>query len=315
MKRKKAIIPLIVFSLLFILQGVERAKAMEEFKLALAQSSPVVGDKEANLNIALRDIEKAHQAGAKIVAFPEMFLTGYMVLDGKDTSTVFDLAEPIGGPAIKKLQAQAKKYNIYIVMGMPLKSFVLRGVIYNAAVFLGPEGLIGVHRKIGLPTGPFFNTWFYEGNYCKPGEKIEVFNTELGRVGIMICYESWWPEIPRILAIKGADLIICISAGPDVTEKGFDLVLPLRAIENSVYIAYVNLPDVEKGVKFFGGARIIGPNGAPVVEAKRYQEDFVVGDVSLKEVEKARALYHNLRDRSVFPELWEELAKRYPDKP
>lgn len=315
MKRKKIIISLIVFSLLLILQGIERAEAMEQFKLALAQSSPVLGDKEASLNIALRDIKKANQAGAKVVVFPEMFLTGYMVLDGKDTSTVFDLAEGVDGPAIKKLKEWAKKYKIYIVMGMPLKSNVLRGVIYNAAVFVGPEGLIGIHRKVGLPTGPFFNTWFYEGNYCKSGERIDVFKTELGRIGIMICYESWWPEIPRILAIKGADLIICISAGPDVTEKGFDLVLPMRAIENSVYVAYVNLPDVEKGVKFFGGARIIAPSGAPVIEAKRYQEDFVVGDINLKEVEKARALYHNIRDRSVFPEVFKEICNRYPDKP
>jgi len=156
MKGKIFIISLIVVSLFWILQGIERAEAIEQFKLALAQSSPVLGDKEANLNTALRDIKRAHQTGAKIVVFPEMFLTGYMVLDGKDTSTVFDLAEGIDGPNIKRLKEEAKKYNIYIVMGMPLKSNVLRGVIYNAAVFIGPEGLVGIHRKVGLPTGPFF---------------------------------------------------------------------------------------------------------------------------------------------------------------
>ena len=315
MEKKRIIVSLIVVCLLLVFQGVGKANAVEQYKIALAQSSPVLGDKNANLKIALREIRKAKKAGAKIVVFPEMFLTGYMVLDGKDTSTVFALAEPVNGPAIKKLEKEAKKDNIYIVMGMPLKSNVLRGVIYNAAVFIGPKGVVGIHRKIGLPTGPFFNTWFYEGNYFKPGERTDVFNTELGRIGLMICYESWWPEIPRILAVKGADLIICISAGPAVTEKGFDLVLPVRAIENSVYVAYVNLPDVEKGVKFFGGSRIIAPSGAPVVAAKKYHEDLAVGTVNLKNVEKARAVYHNLRDRSVFPDLFKDLCKRYPDKP
>lgn len=311
----------IVFSWLFLFglgilllqPGTVMAETMK-YKIALAQSAPVLADKEANLKTALKDIEKAHQAGAKLIAFPEMFLTGYMVLDGKDTSTVFNLAEYINGPSVNKLAAWAKKYDIYIIMGMPLKSEILRGIIYNAAVFVGPDGVIGAHRKIGLPTGPFFNTWFYEGNYCKPGEKVEVFKTDLGRIGIMICYESWWPEIPRILAVKGADVIVCISAGPEVTEKGFDIVLAMRAMENGVYIAYINLPDVEKGVKFFGGARILAPNGQPVVEAKRYQEDFVVGDIDLNMVDGGRSVYPNIGDRSVFPDLWADLSKRYPDQ-
>jgi predicted amidohydrolase len=284
-----------------------------KYKVALAQSAPVLADKTANMNTALKDIKKANQTGAKLIVFPEMFLTGYMILDGKDTSTVFKLAEYIDGPVVKQLVSWAKQYNIYIIMGMPLKSNVLRGIIYNAAVFVGPDGLIGAHRKIGLPTGPFFNTWFYEGNYFKPGEKVELFDTNLGRIGIMICYESWWPEIPRILAVKGADMIVCISAGPQVTEKGFDIVLAMRAMENGVYIAYVNLPNVEKGVKFFGGARLLNPAGQPVVEAKRYQEDFVVGDVDLNIVDGGRSVYPNIGDRSVFPDLWAGLTKRYPD--
>jgi len=284
-----------------------------KYKVALAQSAPVLADKTANMDTALKDIKKANQAGAKLIVFPEMFLTGYMILDGKDTSTVFKLAEYIDGPVVKQLVTWAKQYNIYIIMGMPLKSNVLRGIIYNAAVFVGPDGLIGAHRKIGLPTGPFFNTWFYEGNYFKPGEKVELFDTNLGRIGIMICYESWWPEIPRVLAVKGADMIVCISAGPQVTEKGFDIVLAMRAMENGVYIAYVNLPDVEKGLKFFGGARLLTPAGQPVVEAKRYQEDFVVGDVDLNIVDGGRSVYPNIGDRSVFPDLWTDLTKRYPD--
>lgn len=314
-KTQTAFFCLVLFSLGILL--IHPAKAMGEtmkYKITLAQSAPVLADKAANLNTAINDIRKAHRAGAKLIIFPEMFLTGYTMLDGKDTSTVFRLAEYIDGPAVSKLTAWAKKYEIYIIMGMPLKSKVLRGIIYNAAVFVGPDGVIGAHRKIGLPTGPFFNTWFYEGNYFKPGEKLKVFKTDLGRIGIMICYEAWWPEIPRILAAKGADMIVCISAGPEVTEKGFDLVLPVRAMENGTYVAYVNLPHEKKGVKFFGGARLLAPNGKAVVEAKRYQEDFVTGDVDLNIVDEGRSVYPNIGDRSVFPDLWADLAKRYPDQ-
>jgi len=281
-------------------------------KIALAQSGSVLGDKSANLERAHKDIEISKDAGVALVIFPEMFLTGYAMIDGQDYDTVWRLAEPLNGPCVVDLIQTAKQNNMYVVMGMPLKSDLYRGVIYNAAVLIGPEGVVGCHHKIGLPTGYYVGRWFYEGNYFMSGSQIKVFDTELGRIGMMICYEAWWPEIARTLALKGAEHIICISAGPDNTEQGFDLVLPVRAIENSVFLTYVNQPNIQKGIPFFGGSRTIDPTGAVVGKSgAKYAEDLVIVEIDLQFVESARNIYPNIRDTVQAASIWKEMAQLY----
>jgi len=280
-------------------------ESFTKYKVALAASSAVVGDKEDNLNTALRDIKKANETGAKLILFPEMFLTGYMVFDGEDYETVFKLAEPIDGPSIKKLAEWAREYNIYIVMGMPLCSQIYRGVIHNAAVFIGPEGVIGAHCKVAVPAGSYRGGKFYEGHYVRPGNSFEVFDTPLGRIGMLICYEVAWPEITRVLAVKGADLLVHINAATPDVQANYGLVPRVRAIENVCYLAWVNLAGVEKGVTFFGGGEIIAPSGAMVVKAEG--EDFVVGEVDLDNIKLARRAYPLWKDR-VHPELFSDLS-------
>jgi predicted amidohydrolase len=284
------------------------------YKVALAQGPSLLGDVAGCLRRAEQEIQRAREAGARLIAFPEMFLGGYLLMDGRDHETLYRIAESVHGRSVARLIELAREYDLHIVMGMPLRSERVDGIIYDAAVLVGPEGVIGVHRKVGLPTGYYVGRWFYDGNYVKPGNRLDVFDTPLGRIGLLIGYEIMWPELARILAAKGAQHIVVISASPDNTDRFHNMVLPVRAMENTVYLSYVNLHDVEHEVLFFGGSRVISPTGSQHDDkSNRRGEDLLVATVDLNLVARVRAAYPNLRDRAAVASSLEELARDFPE--
>jgi predicted amidohydrolase len=268
------------------------------FKIALAQISCRQADKTRNLKEIKKAVAKAKKQGAELVIFPELSLTGYVVRD-----EIYELAERIPGPSTKVMEDVAKKNDIHVVFGMPEISDKTEATLHNSAVLIGPEGLIGKYHKMYLPTHSIFE----EKRYFRPGYRTAVFDTELGKLGFIICYDIYFPEVTRLTRLKGAQLIVCISASPGVRRSFFEALTVARAIENTAFLAFVNLAGIEDGLQFWGGSRLVGPNGRVLVQAKYDEDDFVVGEVNYADIRPIEAFVPTLRD--LRPELF-DLLKR-----
>ena len=270
----------------------------DKIKLALAQISSKRENKEANLQKMEKLTLKAKQQGADLVIFPEMSLTGYVVLD-----QVYELAETVPGTSTKKIETLAKQTGMHIIFGMPELSEKTQATVFNTAVFVGPKGLIGKYRKMYLPT----HSVFEEKRYFRPGYEPAAFQTDLGNIGLSICYDVFFPEVYRLTRLKGAQLLVCISASPAVRRGYFEILTSARALENTAFLAYVNLAGVEDGLQFWGGSRLVCPTGDVVAKASYDEEDFIVCEVDYSELRTAETFIPTLRD--LRPELFEKLKE------
>jgi predicted amidohydrolase len=269
-----------------------------KIKLALCQIAAKRENKATNLEKIEELTLKAKQEGADLAIFPEMCLTGYVLLD-----QVYGLAEPIPGPSVAKVEALAKKTGMHIIFGMPELSEKTQATVYNTAVMVGPNGFIGKYRKMYLPT----HSVFEEKRYFRPGYQPAAFQTELGNIGLTICYDVFFPEMFRLPRLMGAQLIICISASPAVRRGYFEILTAARALENTAYLAYVNLAGVEDGLQFWGGSRLVGPTGDVLAKARYDDEDFVVCEVDFGDLRTAETFIPTLRD--LRPELYDQLKR------
>jgi len=270
----------------------------QTLRIALAQISCKQGEKAANLRRIEEEVMKAKKLSADLVVFPELSLTGYVVRD-----QIYELAETIPGPSTGTLEDLARKTRMHIVFGMPELSEKTQATIYNTAVLMGPKGFIGKYRKMHLPT----HSVFEEKRYFRPGYQVAAFNTELGKIGLIICYDLFFPEISRLTRLAGSQLIICISASPGVRRVFFETLTSARAIENTAFLAYVNLVGVEDGLQFWGGSRLIGPQGKVLVRAKYDEEDLVTCDLAYADIRAVETFVPTLKD--LRPELFDELKK------
>jgi len=269
-----------------------------KIKIALVQMNCKREDKAKNLTKIEQTVIKAKRQAADLVIFPELSLTGYVVRD-----QIYELAETIPGPSTKAIENIAKKTKVHIVFGMPELSEKAQATIYNAAVFVGPEGVIGKYRKMYLPT----HSVFEEKRYFRPGYQTAAFDTELGKIGLIICYDVFFPEVSRLTRLKGAQLIVCISASPATRRAFFETLTVARAIENTAFLAYVNLVGIEDGLQFWGGSRLVGPNGKVLVQAKYDEEDLVMCDVDYTDIRPVETFVPTLKD--LRPELFDELKR------
>jgi predicted amidohydrolase len=267
-----------------------------KIKLALAQMSCKQGDKESNLARMKKVLEEAKAKAADLVIFPELCATGYVNRD-----QFYELAETIPGPSTEVMEQAARKSNLHIVYGLPELSAKTRATMYNTAVFVGPNGLIGKYRKMHLPT----HSVFEEKRYFRLGYEAAAFETSIGSIGLCICYDIFFPELIRLTRLKGAQLIVCISASPAVRRDYFETLTAARAIENTTYLAYVNLAGVEEGLQFWGGSRLISPTGVVLAKAKYDEPDIVYCKVDLRDLRPAEAFIPTLRD--LRPELYDWL--------
>ena len=270
----------------------------ERIKLALAQISSKRENKNENLGKIEALTINAKEQAADLVIFPEMSLTGYVVRD-----QIYELAETIPGPSTKRVEDLAKKTGLHIIFGMPELSEKAKATVFNTAVFVGPQGLIGKYRKMYLPT----HSVFEEKRYFRPGYQTASFNTALGNIGLCICYDLFFPEVCRLTRLKGAQLIVAISASPAVRRSYFEILTAARALENTAFLAYVNLVGVEDGLQFWGGSRLISPTGDILAKAKYDEEDFVICEVDYSDLRSAEPFIPTLRD--LRPELFDELKK------
>ena len=267
-----------------------------KIKLALAQISSKRESKSENLCKIEKLTLEAKEQEADLIIFPEMSLTGYVVFD-----QVYELAETIPGPSIEKVEALAKRTGTHIIFGMPELSEKTQATVFNTAVFVGPQGLIGKYRKMYLPT----HSVFEEKRYFRPGYEASAFKTDIGKIGLSICYDIFFPEVYRLTRLKGAQLIVCISASPAVRRGYFEILTSARALENTAFLAYVNLAGVEDGLQFWGGSRLVCPTGDVVAKAKYDEEDFVICDIDFRDLRTAETFIPTLRD--LRPELFDKL--------
>ena len=236
-------------------------------KIAGIQMEPKILEKERNLARCLELTQIASGGGAQLVIFPEAALSGYVF---SSLDEALPIIEPIPGPSTEKILAACRELNVYVIAGLLEED---GGKYYNAAAFLGPSGLVGKYRKLHLP---------YLGidRFLNHGDlPLTVYETEVGRIGMCICYDSRFPETTRVLALKGADIVVLITNWPEGTEFSVEHTAHTRALENQVYYVAVNRIGEERNVKFFGRSKIVQCRGETLAEGRPYEEDIIYAEV------------------------------------
>jgi len=270
----------------------------DKIKLALCQISSKLENKAANLQKIEEWTIKAQEQGADLAIFPEMSLTAYVLHD-----QVYSQAETIPGPSVAKVETLCKRTGLHVIFGMPELSGITQSTVFNTAVFVGPKGLIGKYRKMYLPT----HSVFEEKRYFRCGYEPAAFQTEIGSIGLTICYDVFFPEVFRLARLKGGQLIVCISASPAVRRNYFEILTRARAIENTAYLAYVNLAGMEEGLQFWGGSHVVSPTGDVLAKAKYDEEELVFCDVDYSDIKPAETFIPTIRD--LRPELFDKLKQ------
>jgi predicted amidohydrolase len=252
-------------------------------KAALFQLQPRLGEPARNLATLAKRVEAAK---ADLCVFPELYLTGYFNRDLLRT-----LAEPLDGPMGKELRKLAKRTGSHVVTGMPRVGEV-RGVVHNSSVLATPDGELLAYDKLYLPTFSVFEEDIYFGE----GHRLEPFRTSLGRIGMCICYDLFFPEVTKSLALQGADILTCISASPTISRTYFEQVLPARAIETTTFLLFTNLVGPQDTVTFWGGAKAYGPRGDLQAQGPLLKEAMTRATLDLEEIDVARLKRPVLRD-------------------
>lgn len=265
-------------------------------------------ERKVNLDRAETLVREAARGGAQVVLLPEVFHEFFFIiyLDMK----YFESAEPIPGPITERMQALARELGIVIVA--PIYERVDRSVYYNSAVVIDADGqILGTYRKNHIP----LSTLFYEKLYFKPGNLgYPVWDTSVGRVGIMICYDRHFPEPARALGLKGAELVF----NPSATVKSlsrylWELEQPAHAVANGFWIGAINRVGVEKPLndgQFYGSSYFCDPRGRIVAKASETEDEVLVADLDLEMIREVRNTWQFLRDRR--PETYDELVGALP---
>ncbi|THA75232.1 carbon-nitrogen hydrolase family protein [Streptomyces sp. A0642] len=265
---------------------------MPPLRTALLQSSGCPGSVSRNLDVLESAAARAAASGARLLVCPEMFLTGYAIGDD-----VPRLAEAADGPAAQAVAEIAARHRVAVHYGYPERD---GGTLYNSAQLIGPDGTaLANYRKTHL-FGDFEEQWFTPGD--QPVVQAELDGV---RIGLLICYDVEFPENVRAHALAGADLLLVPTAlmhpFPFVAES----VVPVRAFENQMYVAYANRTGIEGPYEFVGLSALAGPDGTVRTRAGR-GEELVIGDVDPALLTASRAGNPYLRDRR--PALYGSLA-------
>ncbi len=226
------------------------------FIVAGIQCDPQLARPAHNLEMIATWSAQACAAGAALAIFPECAVPGYC-FDAAEEALEF--AESVPGPATAALEAIAERLNLHLVVGMLERA---EHQLYNVAVFIGPNGLIGSYRKIHLP-------FLGVDRFTAHGRAgFPVYETPFARLGVNICYDCSFPESARVMMLTGADLITLPTNWPESGGCAVpDFVVPTRALENKVYYAAVNRVGTERGVKFIGRSSIVDPYGKTLASA------------------------------------------------
>ena len=257
-----------------------------EYRIALAQVAPRLGDVDANLAIIADAVRRAAVDGAVLTVLPELALTGYLLQD-----LVPEVSMRADDPRLLQLGDDAP--GMLVAAGFVEETDDHR--YCNSAALVRDGVLVGLHRKVYLPTYGLFD----EGRFTRPGDRIRTVGVgePIGRIGLSVCEDFWHPSVPMIQAQDGADLLVNMSAGPSRAPgssagleaiAGWHKMQDTYALLGTVAIAFCNRVGNEEGLTFWGGSRIIGPGGSTVVQAPLWEEALVVGAIDTDDVRMQR---------------------------
>ena len=286
--------------------------ADDSFTIGLVQQA-CVEDCQENLDRAAAGIREAARRGAQIVCLQELFRSRYFCK--AESADRFDLAEPIPGPTVEALQPLARECNVALIV--PVFERRAAGVYHNSAAVLDADGtLLGVYRKMHIPDDPLYHEKFYftPGDADGPACGFRVFHTRHATIGVLICWDQWYPEAARITALLGAEVLFfptAIGWHPKEREaEGADQVDAWRtaqrahAIANAVYVAAANRTGFEPesgtdGLEFFGQSFVSDPFGRVIADAPADEPAVLVAHCDRRHLERVRRDWPFLRDRRV----------------
>lgn len=254
---------------------------MQKINLALAQLRSSYLNKKENFNRIEETIELASANKADYILFPELFTTGYL-----SNEDIKEQTEAIDSISIMKIRKAAQKNNCGVIFGFAEK---LHGNIFNTALFIDKQGNIaGVYRKIHL--------FEFEKNIFVPGDACPVFEIPEGKIGLMITQDVEYPEVSRILAINGAQLILVLCANMYPCQPSHHVYLRGRAMENHVFVASANKVGLEGDNIFFGESIVVDPQGTTIHQSGNNEEVPTI-EIDFGEIEKAKGALNYLENR------------------
>jgi predicted amidohydrolase len=270
--------------------------------IASFQTNVDFAEPEKNLERLQRGVADVASKGVKLAIFPEAFLTGYCYRTKEEAMAV---AESIPGPASKRVQDLSAKHDLHVVYGTLERD---GDRLFNAAVLVGPEGVVGVYRKTHLP-------FLGVDKFATPGDQpYRVYDIGGFKVGILICYDGSFPEATRCLMLDGADLVCLPTNWPTGGIGAAEHLTAARAYENTIYFAAVNRVGDERGFHFIGRSRICAPDGRTVAEAWHEEAAVVIAEIDPAEARRKHLVripgeheIHRVNDRR--PDLYGRLGK------
>lgn len=254
--------------------------------------------KQDNLVRALKFIELAVEKQAKLIAFPELFSTQWFPCEvNKDH---FKYAETKSGETITIMKKASKKHNVLLFVPF-FESY--RQKFYNSCAVIDEGKLVGIYRKVHVPNIPLWE----EKYYFEAGTDFPVFETSLGKVGVQICFDNFYFEGYRVLALKGAKFVVTPTASAFNTQKRWLNVISTHALLNNIFILRVNRTGEEKMQEFYGNSFLVSPDGVVANEPAGKPEGIYIASVDLDEVSKVRKIFPFLDGRK--PNLYREICE------
>jgi N-carbamoylputrescine amidase len=277
-------------------------------------------DPAANLKKTLSLAKEAAKRGANIICTQELFRSQYFC-QSEDHDN-FKLAEKIPGPSTEAFQKFARKHGVVVIASLFEKR--ASGLYHNTAIVIDADGsLLGIYRKMHIPDDPLY----YEKFYFTPGDTgFRSWKTKFGKIGVLICWDQWYPEAARLTALQGAEIIFYPTAiGWHPKEKkrhgenqysAWETIQRAHAVANGCFVAVCNrigheTPVGEPGIEFWGQSFVAGTSGQILAKAKSSKEEILIVPVSLGEVDTTRTHWPFLRDRRI--DAYGDITKRFRD--
>ena len=275
-------------------------------------------DNAGNLSKAIGGIRDAHQKGAQIICLQELFTSLYFC--DEENYDNFSLAESIPGPSTEMLAPLAKELGVVIIASLFEKR--AQGLYHNTTAVLDADGsYLGKYRKMHIPDDPNY----YEKFYFTPGDLgYKVFKTKFATVGILICWDQWYPEAARITSLMGAEILFYPTAigwatsqdSPTNTEQynAWQTIQRSHAVANGVHVVSVNRVGLEQDgrMKFWGGSFVSNPFGTVIQQASHDHEETMVVEIDTSKTDQYRTHWPFLRDRRI--DSYEPITRRYIDE-
>ena len=288
---------------------------MAKVKVGLVQTT-CTANKADNLAEASVSVREAAQKGAQIVCLQELFTSLYFC-DEEDHDN-FKLAEAIPGPSTDELSAVAAELGVVIIASLFEKR--AQGLYHNTTAVLDADGTyLGKYRKMHIPDDP----GFYEKFYFTPGDLgYKVFKTKFANIGVLICWDQWYPEAARITALMGAEVLFYPTAigwattQDDATNveqyNAWQTIQRSHAVANGVHVVSVNRVGHEAGIKFWGGSFVANPFGTVLYQASHTDEEVIIQEIDLEKTDYYRTHWPFLRDRRI--DSYQPITKRLIDE-